>query len=254
MIIRNEIPILEFDTDNTAVIMPTHEKLDLELPKKAVFAFLGEHIDEYAKKHGAVQVGQFLSATKNYPVYVVKHKGENICLCQAPVGSAPAAQLMDWLIGYGVREIITGGCCGALSDFEENVFLVPYKALRDEGTSYHYMKPSRFVEINTAAMKAIERTVVEHGLEYREVITWTTDGFYRETREKVAYRKQEGCEVVEMECAALAACASLRNATWGCILFTADTLADVENYDERNWGGDSFAYALELCLDAVIKL
>lgn len=254
MIIKNEIPVLEFDTDATAVIMPTHEKLDLNLPKKAVFAFLGDHIDEYARIHNAIQVGKFLSATKNYPIYVVKHKGEDVCLCQAPVGSAPAAQLMDWLIGYGVREIITGGCCGALTGFEENVFLVPYKALRDEGTSYHYMKPSRFVDINTTAMKAIEKTVVEHGLEYREVITWTTDGFYRETKDKVAYRKQEGCEVVEMECAALAACASFRDAVWGCILFTADTLADVENYNERNWGGDSFAYALELCLDAVINL
>lgn len=171
-----------------------------------------------------------------------------------PVGSAPAAQLMDWLIGYGAEEIITGGCCGALIEFEENVFLVPYKALRDEGTSYHYMKPSRFVEIHPAAMKAIEKSIVKHKLEYRKVITWTTDGFYRETKEKVAYRKQEGCEVVEMECAALAACASLRNVVWGCILFTADTLADVEHYDERNWGGDSFAYALELCLDAVVNI
>ncbi len=254
LIMKNEIPILEFDTDITAVIMPTHENLDLNLPQKAVFAFLGAHIDEYAKAHGAVQVGKFLSATKDYPIYVVKYKGEDVCLCQAPVGAAPAAQLMDWLIGYGAREIITGGCCGALSNFEENVFLVPYKALRDEGTSYHYMRPSRFVEINTTAMKAIEKTITEHGLEYREVITWTTDGFYRETKEKVAYRKQEGCEVVEMECAALAACASLRNALWGCILFTADTLADAENYDERNWGGDSFAYALELCLDAIINI
>lgn len=124
-------------------------------------------------------------------------------------------------------------------------------------TIYYYAKRytgSRFVEINTTAMKAIEKAVIEHRLEYREVITWTTDGFYRETREKTTYRKQEGCEVVEMECAALAACASLRNAIWGCILFTADTLADVENYDERNWGSDSFAHALELCLDAVVKI
>ena len=177
-----------------------------------------------------------------------------MCLCQAPVGAAPAAQLMDWLIGNGVQEIITGGCCGALSNIEENVFLVPFKALRDEGTSYHYMKRSCFVEINKTAMKAIEKIVSKHGFEYHEVITWTTDGFYRETKEKVEYRKQEGCEVVEMECAALAACASLRNAIWGCILFTADTLADMENYDERDWGRDSFAYALELCLDAVVKI
>ena len=254
MIIKNTIPILEFDSDESAVIVPTHEKLNLNLPKKAVFAFLGEHIDEYARTHNAVRVGEFTSETKDYPIYVVKHNGEDVCLCQAPVGSAAAVQILEWLIGYGVREIISGGCCGALTDFEENVFIIPYKALRDEGTSYHYMPPSRFVEINQRALCAIEKTVVQHTLEYREVITWTTDGFYRETKGKVEYRKREGCEVVEMECAALAACSSFRNVIWGSILFTADTLADVENYDERNWGNDSFAFALELCLDAVVNI
>lgn len=254
MIIRNEIPLLEFDTDPTAVLMPTHEHLDLHLPEKAVFAFLGEHIDEYAKTHNAAVLGTFESTTKNYPIYAVEHRGETVCLCQAPVGAAPAAQLMDWLIGYGVRKIITGGCCGALADFEENQFLIPYKALREEGTSYHYMKPSRFVDIHPAARKAIADTLTAHGLDYKEIITWSTDGFYRETREKVQYRRAEGCEAVEMECSALAACAALRQAVWGCLLFTADTLADIENYDERSWGKDSFACTLELCLDAVLKL
>ncbi len=245
---------MEFDTDPTAVIMPTYRNLDLKLPQKAVFAFLGDHIYEYADAHGAVKVGQYVSVTREYPIYTVKHKGEEICLCQAPVGAAPATQLLDWLIGYGVTKIITGGCCGALCDFAENEFLVPYKALRDEGTSYHYMKPSRFAEINETAICAIEKTVAEHGLESRRVITWSTDGFYRETREKVEYRKSEGCEVVEMECSALAACAAMRDVIWGCILFTADTLADTENYDRRGFGNDSFAYALELCLDAVVNL
>lgn len=254
MILKNEIPILEFDTDETQVINPTHENLDLKLPKKAVFAFLDEHVEKYAKEHNAIKVGEFASATKDYPIYVVKHKGEDVCLCQAPVGAAPATQILDWLIGYGVQEIITAGCCGALADFKENVFIIPYKALRDEGTSYHYMKPSRFVEINKVAMKAIKQTILEHGLQYREVITWSTDGFYRETKDKIAYRKQEGCEVVEMECSALASCAAFRNVVWGCILFTADTLADTENYDERQWGAESFRFALELSLDAVVKI
>ena len=49
-IIKNEIPILEFDTEQTAVISPVHENLNLVLPKKCVFAFLGEYIDEYAEK------------------------------------------------------------------------------------------------------------------------------------------------------------------------------------------------------------
>lgn len=253
-VMKNEIPILEFDSDTTAVIMPDHEKHDLTLPRKAVFAFLGDHIDRYAEAHHARQVSRFVSATKIYPIYVVEYRGEEICLVQAPVGAAPAAQLLDWLIGYGVQEIISSGSCGALEDFPENTFLIPCKALRDEGASYHYAPPSRFMEVNPRALKAIEKTLSEHGLRYQEVITWSTDGFYRETKEKVSYRKSEGCSVVEMECSALAACAAFRGAVWGEILFTADTLANVEQYDERSWGEDSFAYALELSLDAVLHL
>ena len=253
-IIKNEIPILEFDTEKTAVVAPTHENLDLKLPKKCVFAFLGAYIDEYAGKTETRQISKFVSATKHYPIYITKYKGEEIVLCQAPVGAAPAAQILDWLIGYGVREIISAGTCGCLEKFPESTFLVPSKALRDEGTSYHYAPPSRFIEISEKALKAIEDAVLEHGMKYREVITWSTDGFYRETKAKVAYRKSEGCSVVEMECSALAACAALRDAVWGMILYTADSLADADKYEERNWGGNAYEYALTLCLDSVIKL
>ncbi|SNH43523.1 phosphorylase Pnp/Udp family protein [Streptococcus pneumoniae] len=102
MIQKHAIPILEFDDNPQAVIMPNHEGLDLQLPKKCVYAFLGEEIDRYAREVGANCVGEFVSATKTYPVYVINYKGEEVCLAQAPVGSAPAAQFMDWLIGYGV--------------------------------------------------------------------------------------------------------------------------------------------------------
>ena len=253
-IVKHEIPILEFDTEQAAVLNPTHENLGLTLPKKCVFAFLGSYIDEYAAKTAAKQVSTFMSATKQYPIYITTYKGEEIVLCQAPVGAAPAAQILDWLIGYGVRDIISAGSCGALEKFPESTFLVPIKALRDEGTSYHYAPPSRFMEINEKARDAIKATILEHGMNIQEVITWSTDGFFRETKEKVAYRKSEGCAVVEMECSALAACAAFRGATWGMILYTADSLADVDKYDARNWGGNAYEYALTLCLDAVLKL
>lgn len=170
------------------------------------------------------------------------------------MGSAASSQLLDWLISYGVEEIISTGTCGSLIDIPENTFIVPKVALRDEGASYHYLPPSRYIEININALEAIEKTLIEHGLKYKEVMTWSTDGFYRETKDLVEYRIEEGCSVVEMECSALAACAKLRKATWGQILFTADSLADIENYDPRNWGGDSFGYSLKLCLDAVMKI
>lgn len=253
-ILKHDIPILEFDAAKVAVLNPDHEQLGLNLPSKCVFAFLGSYIDEYAAKVGAEQVATFISATKHYPIYLLNHQGEDVALCQAPVGAAAATQILDWLIGYGVREIISAGSCGVLESFPEGTFLVPCKALRDEGTSYHYAQPSRFIETNEKARNAIKATIQDHGMKYQEVITWSTDGFYRETREMVAYRRSEGCSVVEMECSALAACAAFRGAIWGMMLYTADTLADAERYDERNWGGNAYEYALTLCLDAVAKL
>ncbi len=251
MIQKHAIPILEFDDNPEAVIMPNHEGLDLQLPKKCIYAFLEEEIDRYAQEVGADCVGEFVSATKTYPVYVMDYKGEKVCLAQAPVGSAPAAQFMDWLIGYGVEKIISTGTCGVLANIEENAFLVPVRALRDEGTSYHYAPPSRYMDVNVEAISAIEQVLEQLGVPYEEVMTWSTDGFYRETAEKVAYRKEEGCAVVEMECAALAAVAQLRGAVWGELLFTADSLADLDNYDQRDWGAEAFEKALELCLEIV---
>ena len=73
-------------------------------------------------------------------------------------------------------------------------------------------------------------------------------------KEKVEYRKQEGCSVVEMECSALAACAQFRSVVFGQILYTADTLCNLEKWDARNWGKNSIECALKLCLDSVLKL
>ena len=254
MINKHEIPILEFDDCPQAVIMPTHENLDLNLPARCVYAFLEEEIECYANAVGAEKVGEFVSSTKTYPVYVMTYNGEEICLAQAPVGSAAAAQFMDWLIGYGVKKIISTGTCGVLVNMKENVFLIPTRALRDEGASYHYVAPSRYIDMNKQALEAIEKTLKQKKLPYEEVMTWSTDGFYRETPDKVSYRIEEGCRVVEMECSALAAVAQLRGVIWGLLLFTADSLADIDNYDQRDWGSEAFDKALELCLDIIVQM
>ena len=254
MIHKHEIPILEFDDNPRAVIMPTHEDLELNLPTRCVYAFLGEEIERYANSVGAEKVGEFVSATKTYPVYVMEYQGEEVCLAQAPVGSAAAAQFLDWLIGYGVKQIISTGTCGVLVDMPENIFLIPTRALRDEGASYHYVAPSRYIEVDRRALTAIETVLRQASIPYQEVMTWSTDGFYRETPDKVAYRIEEGCSVVEMECAALAAVAQLRDAVWGLLLFTADSLVDIDNYDQRNWGSEAFDKALEICLDIAVQM
>ena len=253
-VVKNEIPILEYDSDPAAVIRPGHGLLGITLPKKAVFAFLRDEVDRFGAEHGAETVTFFESATKKYPVYVMDSGGAGICLVQAPVGAPAATQILDWLIAGGVKEIISCGSCGALAPIRENAFLIPVRALCDEGTSYHYLPPARFAETSEKANAAIRKALTKRGVRWEEVTVWSTDGFFRETPEKVRYRLSEGCRAVDMECSALAACSEMRGAVFGQILFTADTLADPARYDERSWGEDSVALALRLAVESVLNI
>ncbi|MBQ1393599.1 MAG: nucleoside phosphorylase, partial [Lachnospiraceae bacterium] len=183
-----------------------------------------------------------------------RHSRNRSTFCQAPLGGAGAVQVMEQLIKGGAKKIIAAGCCGSLVEDTEGDYFIPTSALRQEGTSYHYLPPSREVELDEKAVVAIERALNKNNRPYQKCKTWTTDGFYRETREMILYRKEEGCSVVEMECASMAACAKMRNVVFGQLLFTADSLADTDCYDGRNWGNEHFAYAMTLAFDAVLEV
>ncbi len=252
MIIKNDIPLLEYDSDPNAVIMPDQHKI-ADFPERAVFGFLGDEIDKYAAEHDCEVMAYFETITMMFPIYRVKYKDEEITMCRAPLGGAAAVHILDFLIGHGVKHIIAAGSCGALVPFEENKFLIPTEALRCEGASYHYLPASRTVKLNEEMIKSIESTLDALGIETRRVKTWTTDGFYRETKAMVEARRNEGFEVVDMECASLVACAEFRGVRFGQLLLTTDSLSeDTEN--ERDRGKLSMASALRLSLEIAVGL
>ncbi len=252
MIRTHSIPILEYDPNPQAVI--NHNRHDITLPSRAVFAFLGDVVDDYALQQQAEVLEVYHTIGRDTNIYRLRHNGEELCLCRAPLGGSAAVQLLDFLLGHGVTQVIATGSCGALEQLPENAFLIPVKALRDEGTSYHYLPPQRYIETSARLRAILAQTLSEHSLSWTECTTWTTDGFYRETEAMVAYRRQEGCQVVEMECASMAACAAFRGADFAQLLYTADSLADAAKYDARSWGEASVLPALILCLDAAAKL
>lgn len=245
----NDLPLLELDESPAAVLMPNYEGLDVRFPQKVVFAFLGDTTENYALSHGGRIIAKFNTIYKDHPLFVIDRGGQEIGLCPAPLGAPAAVSVLEWLYAYGAEKVIATGCCGALVELPENVFLVPTRALRDEGTSYHYLPQERFIELDSDAIRRMERTLDSLALSYTECTTWTTDGFFRETRDKVQRRREEGCSVVDMECSAMAACARFRGKEFAQLLFTADSLADTEQYDERGWGKDSFETALSIALE-----
>ncbi len=249
MIITNEFPVLEYDDFSEEVITPDHDSKDLKLPEKCLFAFLGDVVHEYAERNNAEVAEEMINVSHISKIYVIHDEKEDFCLVQSQIGAPAATQLMDVLVTCGCKKVIAVGSCGVLAEIPENAFLVPTRALRDEGTSYHYLPASRYIDLDKEAVNAIENCFKEQGLPFVPCTTWSTDAFFRETKDMVKHRLEEGCSVVEMECSALAACCRRRGAKFGQFLFTADSLANVHEYDERAFGTDSHEKALLLGLE-----
>jgi uridine phosphorylase len=233
-IYKNDFPVLEYDTATDGVIRPNRSGRS-KVPSKCLMTFFGEVLDSFAEKHGAAEINYYGSEMRRFPIYEVEYKGVKISLIQAAVGSASIAMMADLLISYGVTDLIACGGCGVLADIPAGDVIIPVFALRDEGASYHYLPPSREIALNPDVVKIIRQTLNEFDTHYIEAKTWTTDAFYRETPDMITYRKEEGCSVVEMECATLAAVAQFRGIRFGQLLYSGDILTDFENYDERGW-------------------
>lgn len=246
----SDIPLTEF-SEEAGLISPDFEHLPLHLPSRCLMAFLGERrIASFAESRQGKIRGTFLSLTKFFPLYEIPGRTGPLLLVQAPAGAPSAVLIEDRLFAYGVQKVLAIGCCGALDNLPENCFFPVAKALRDEGTSFHYLPPSRFIELDRAPLLHLKKFFQEKGLPFSPAVTWTSDGFFRETKEKIQRRRKEGCSLVDMEASALAACARFRKKEFAEIMFTADTLSSL-SHDQRHWGKDSRNAALLLGMEAL---
>jgi uridine phosphorylase len=112
--------------------------------------------------------------------------------------------------------------------------IVVTSALRDEGTSFHYLPPSREVVAESSVVAMLTAVVGKRGIPTVAGRTWTTDGLFRETPGRVARRRAEGCVTVEMESSALLAVAAFRQINFGQLLYAGDDLSG-EVWDDRDW-------------------
>ena len=143
--------------------------------------------------------------------------------------------LLEEAIVMGARRVVACGGCGALSEsVRAGDIVIPTSAVRDEGTSYHYMAPSREVDADPEGVGAAITLLESRGVSYVAGKTWTTDALYRETRTKVAARRAEGCLVVEMEAAAFFAVARFRGIRFAQLLYGGDDLTS-DAWDARDW-------------------
>lgn len=230
----------EFDPNPAAVINPTDiYKPVAGCPRVAVSCFERGTFDRMVQRLGGVEIALTRTANLVIPIYRAEYKGVPIALYEAYVGAAGCVGMLEDLFAAGVEKLVLFGTCGVLDrSIRDCGIIIPTSALRDEGTSFHYAPPSDEMEVNPKYREEFVEILNRHGCTYTQGKVWTTDAFYRETAEKMARRRAQGCVCVDMECSAVAALAQFRGKEVFHFFHAADNL-DGEAWDSRSLGQNS---------------
>lgn len=245
-------PILEFDADQRAILNPFGPREGQRIPERAVLCFFAEVINDLLQNGLLEQIGELRSEIGPSPLYRLRYDGPEMMIFHPGVGAPLAAGFLEEVIGLGARKFIACGGCGVLrQDIVAGHPVVLASAVRDEGTSYHYLPPSREAQAHPAAVAALEAVMRARQIPYLLGKSWTTDALYRETPARRQRRVDEGCEVVEMEAAAFFAVAQFRGAVFGQVVYGGDLVVP-EGWDERGWfqRGSDRARLLQLAVEA----
>ena len=250
-----DFPILEFDPDPKAILEPGQLVPPEDVPEHCVVCFFAEVINDLVQTKQARKIAVSKSEMGEHPLYEIESVGQRLAFLHPGIGAPLATSLLEEMIARGCRKFIACGGCGVL-DRQVTVghVIIPQTAVRDEGTSYHYLPPSREVTAHPTGIAAIEEILKKHQIDYLISKTWTTDAFYRETPEKVSWRKSEGCLTVEMEAAAFFAVAQFRQVIFAQILYGGDLVLPGA-WDARQWDKPGstrqqlFWLAVEACLE-----
>ena len=228
-------PILEHDQTREAFIEPSKVIKPLDIPEHCVICFFTDLIEKIVVEHNAKMLVENRWEDGPHPVYEIEYKGQRLAFINPGTGAPSAASLLEEVIAFGCKKFIACGGCGVLDkDIALGNLIVVSGAVRDEGVSYHYLPPSREVTANELGVASLVNALSSRSIPYQVGKTWTTDAPYRETRDKIAKRKEEGCLVVEMEAAGMMAVAQFRSVILGQVLYGGDDLSGYE-WDHRDW-------------------
>lgn len=224
----------EFDDTKKAVIMPQDLRKKIKgMPKIALACFANNLFQSIVVGGKGKKIGILSSPNYVRDIYEITYKNTKIALFLIGVGAPFASMDLEEMHAMGCEKFIVFGNCGVLQEIDDCSIIIPTKAIRDEGTSYHYKKSSRMIPLNKKYKEELKEILKEFGYSYQEGITWTTDAFYRETPKKVEARRKEGAITVEMESSALQAVADFRGFDFVTFFYAGDNLS-TDKWEKRS--------------------
>jgi uridine phosphorylase len=168
------------------------------------------------------------------------------------VGAPFAVLVAEELFAYGCEALVSISSAGLVaSDRPPPFFVLVERALRDEGTSYHYLPGSRYAEAEPALTDAVASALGGAATPLLRGASWTTDAPFRESTSLIAARRAEGILSVEMEAAALLAMARARRKHVTCLAHVTNAMATrPDDFEKGGHGGQE--EALQVCLRTLV--
>jgi uridine phosphorylase len=171
-----------------------------ELPSDAILLFQKSALDGSGLALQPMQV-------PNLPggLYRTRGKGSAVAVLANPGAGAPAAVIaLELLAACGVRRLVAIGMAGGLQpDLQPGALVLCERAIREEGTSFHYLPPSESVRPSASLKAALATALKSGGATFQTGTSWSCDAPFRETFEKATRHAAAGALVVEMEAAGL---------------------------------------------------
>lgn len=163
-------------------------------------------------------------------IYLLKETEDKIAVIgNFGIGAPIAVTLLEELIAFGVKKFMSIGTAGTLQkDIEIGDLMICERAIRDEGTSHHYLKRSKYAYASKEMTEKIKNVLEKNKIKYFIGTSWTIDAPYRETIAEAKKYQKEGVATVEMEAAALFAAAQYRKVEMGALFTISDSLAELE--------------------------
>lgn len=230
--IKAEVPILEFDSAEGIISPSDMNKNNIIFPELLVITFFKEGIIKLLEEH---KIKEYYLITGENDIQVYKFVDKEIILIHGKIGCPACGGALEELIAFGVKKVMFCGGGGVLKpEITKGHMMIVDGAIRDDGFSYHYFEPSRIIEAQSEVNDIIAKYLDERKLDYFRGIVWTTDALFRETKEKIKCRKEEGAVIVEMEQSGCIAVAKFRNIKYGALIYGGDDVSG-DKWDYRDW-------------------
>ena len=171
--------------------------------------------------------------------------GREYGIIRCAVGASYAVLVAEQMFASGCRLLVSITSSGQITALRPPpYFILIERALRDEGTSYHYLPASEYVEANPMLIATISEALSGVGEPVERGATWTTDAPYRETAAAIEVARSQGILAVEMEAAALYAFAQAHAKPVLCFAHVTNQMGQAGDFEKGEANGAKASLAL----------